>query len=93
MSDSEASGRQTDSEDLTDQEDVVEQSSVVQPYMFEPEATGDYQENEADEDGIYREALENRYLKTLVVSSWYVNLQTKFVALEFVSIISLQLRI
>ena len=37
--DGEASGCQTDSEELTHHEDIVEQSSVIQPYMFEPETT------------------------------------------------------
>ena len=70
MSDSESNGSRTESEESTDHEDVAEQSSVVQPYMFEPDATSDYEENQTDEDGILRETLEARFHKTVAITSW-----------------------
>lgn len=74
MSDNESLSSQTESEEWSDNQDVVEQSSVVQPYRFEPVADNDYEEQEADEDGILREAIEARFNKTVAVTSWYVYL-------------------
>ena len=70
MSDSESIESQTDTEHFTDNEDIVERCSVVQPYLFEPVADSDYEEEETDEDGILRETLEARFKKTVAVSSW-----------------------
>ena len=69
MSDNESFESQTDKK-LIDNEDIAEQSSVVQPYQFEPVADSDYEEDQADEDGIARETLEARFKKNVAVDSW-----------------------
>ena len=83
MSDSESNGSVTASEQSDDYEDIVVQSSVVKPYMYEPEATSEYNDNPADEDGILRDTLEARWNKTVAVTSWYVRIITDIVVCFF----------
>jgi hypothetical protein len=70
MSDNESFELQTETEGSTDNEDIAEQSSVVQPYQFELIADSDYEEDQADEDGIVHETLEARFKKNVAVNSW-----------------------